>query len=240
MAKIKRWIVNLKVAGKLKAYRLMVLIMTVFLVLVTLISTMVIRSNIREITEVWSPAVEYIQELETMTSNYRVKQYQHLVETDPAVLTACEAEIENIAGQITETGKELDAIMNSDKEAQAGKADYDEASSAWNAYKEASEEILQLSSNGEQAEAAELMTGSVYESYKNFGEKLNILRNDFQVKLDESKSIANLVYSYYFYCDRGDRNCDDCSIDNYRKDDHELNYRAGSTDRGSSCQPEKG
>lgn len=76
MAKIKRWIVNLKVAGKLKAYRLMVLIMTVFLVLVTLISTMVIRSNIREITEVWSPAVEYIQELETMTSNYRVKQYQ--------------------------------------------------------------------------------------------------------------------------------------------------------------------
>ena len=76
MAKIKRWIVNLKVAGKLKAYRLMVLVMTVFLVLVTLISTMVIRSNIREITEVWSPAVEYIQELETMTSNYRVKQYQ--------------------------------------------------------------------------------------------------------------------------------------------------------------------
>lgn len=75
MAKIKRWIVNLKVAGKLKAYRLMVLVMTVFLVLVTLISTMVIRSNIREITEVWSPAVEYIQELETMTSNYRVKQY---------------------------------------------------------------------------------------------------------------------------------------------------------------------
>ena len=52
MAKIKRWIANLKVAGKLKAYRLMVLIMTVFLVLVTLISTLVIRSNVREITEV--------------------------------------------------------------------------------------------------------------------------------------------------------------------------------------------
>lgn len=101
MAKIKRWIANLKVAGKLKAYRLMVLMMTVFLVLVTLISTMVIRSNVRKITEVWSPAVGYIQELETMTSNYRVKQYQHLVETDPAVLAACEAEIENIAGQIT-------------------------------------------------------------------------------------------------------------------------------------------
>lgn len=30
MAKIERWIANLKVAGKLKAYRLIVLIMTVF------------------------------------------------------------------------------------------------------------------------------------------------------------------------------------------------------------------
>ena len=117
MAKIKRWIANLKVAGKLKAYRLIVLIMTVFFVLVTLISTLVIRSNVREITEVWSPAVGYIQELETMTSNYRVKQYQHLVETDPTVLTDCEAEIENIAGQITETAKKLDTIINSDKEA---------------------------------------------------------------------------------------------------------------------------
>ncbi len=191
MTKIKRWIANLKVAGKLKAYRLIVLIMTVFFVLVTLISTLVIRSNVREITEVWSPAVGYIQELETMTSDYRVRQYKHLVETDPAVLTACEAEIENIGGQITETAKELDAIMNSDKEAQVGRADYDEASSAWDTYKETSEEILQLSRNGEKAEAAKLMTGSVYESYKDFGEKVTILRNYFQVKLDESKSIAN-------------------------------------------------
>ena len=46
MAKIERWIANLKVAGKLKAYRLIVLIMTVFFVLVTLISTLVIRSNV--------------------------------------------------------------------------------------------------------------------------------------------------------------------------------------------------
>jgi len=187
MTKIKRWIANLKVAGKLKAYRLIVLIMTVFFVLVTL----VIRSNVREITEVWSPAVGYIQELETMTSDYRVRQYKHLVEADPAVLTACEAEIENIGGQITETAKELDAIINADKEAQVGRADYDEASSAWDTYKEASEEILQLSRNGENAEAAKLMTGSVYESYKDFGEKVTILRNYFQVKLDESKSIAN-------------------------------------------------
>ena len=55
MEKIKKRIANLKVAGKLKVYRMTVLVMTLFLVLVALISTLVIRSNIEKITEVWSP-----------------------------------------------------------------------------------------------------------------------------------------------------------------------------------------
>ena len=82
MEKIKKRIANLKVAGKLKVYRMTVLVMTLFLVLVALISTLVIRSNIEKITEVWSPSLEYLQDLETMTAKYRIKQYQHLVESD--------------------------------------------------------------------------------------------------------------------------------------------------------------
>ena len=82
MEKIKKRIANLKVAGKLKVYQMTVLVMTLFLVLVALISTLVIRSNIEKITEVWSPSLEYLQDLETMTAKYRIKQYQHLVESD--------------------------------------------------------------------------------------------------------------------------------------------------------------
>ena len=59
MEKIKKRIANLKVAGKLKVYRMTVLVMTLFLVLVALISTLVIRSNIEKITEVWSPSREF-------------------------------------------------------------------------------------------------------------------------------------------------------------------------------------
>ena len=51
MEKIKKRIANLKVAGKLKVYRMTVLVMTLFLVSVALISTLVIRSNIEKITE---------------------------------------------------------------------------------------------------------------------------------------------------------------------------------------------
>lgn len=192
MNKIKERIRNMKVEAKLKTYRITILCMTVFLVLVALISTLVIRSNVREMTAVWSPAIGYIQEIETLTAKYRIKQYQHLVETDASIKASCEQDIEGISEQITGNAKKLDAIINSEKEAQAGKSDYEKASTAWNDYKAASEEILQLSNAGKQAEAAELMTGSVYEKYTLFGDTFGVLREDFQVKLDEAKKIANI------------------------------------------------
>ena len=192
MEKIKKRIANLKVAGKLKVYQMTVLVMTLFLVLVALISTLVIRSNIEKITEVWSPALEYMQELETMTAKYRIKQYQHLVESDDAAMTSCEEEIQKLESQIQETDANLEAIMSADSDAQKGQDDYDVANAAWEEYRAASDEILKLSREGKQQEASKLMTGEVYEDYKSFSKKLTILRDKFQVELDQAKTMANV------------------------------------------------
>ena len=192
MEKIKKRIANLKVAGKLKVYRMTVLVMTLFLVLVALISTLVIRSNIEKITEVWSPALEYLQELETMTAKYRIKQYQHLVESDDAVMTSCEEEIQKLESQIEDTDANLEAIMSADRDAQEGQDDYEVANAAWEEYRAASDEILKLSREGKQQEASKLMTGEVYEDYKSFSKKLTILCGKFQVELDQAKTMANV------------------------------------------------
>ena len=192
MEKIKKHIANLKVAGKLKLYQMTVLVMTFFLVLVALISTLVIRSNIEKITEVWSPSLEYLQDLETMTAKYRIKQYQHLVESDAAVMNSCEEEITKLESQIEDTGAKLDAIISADSKAQKGRDDYDVANAAWEKYRAASDEILQLSREGKQQEASKLMTGEVYEEYKAFAEKLTTLCEKFQVELDQAKTMANV------------------------------------------------
>lgn len=192
MAKIKKWIGNLKVAAKLKVYRTSVLVMTAFFVLVALVSTVVIRSNIHNITEVWSPALEYLQDLETMTAKYRIKQYQHLVESDAAAMASCEKENDNTESQIKATLAKLEEIINSNKKAQKGKADYEKASSAWEKYLSASDEIYKLSRDNKQAEAAKIMIGSAYESNMSFVEKLNTLRDDFQAELDKAKALANI------------------------------------------------
>jgi len=192
MEKIKKRIANLKVAGKLKVYRMAVLGMTLFLVLVALISTLVIRSNIEKITEVWSPSLEYLQDLETMTAKYRIKQYQHLVSSDTAVMNSCEEEIQKLEKQIQDTDAKLDAIITADSDAQKGQADYEAASKGWEKYRAASDEILKLSREGKQQEAAKLMIGEVYEEYKVFTEKLTTLRDEFQVELDRAKTMANV------------------------------------------------
>ena len=192
MEKIKKRIANLKVAGKLKVYRMTVLVMTLFLVLVALISTLVIRLNIEKITEVWSPSLEYLQDLETMTAKYRIKQYQHLVESDAAIMNSCEEEIQKLESQIQDTCANLDAIMSADSDARKGQDHYEVAKAAWEEYRAASDEILKLSRAGKQQEASKLMTGKVYEEYKAVAEKLTILSDEFQVKLDRAKTMANV------------------------------------------------
>ena len=192
MEKIKKCIANLKVEGKLKVYQMTVLVMTLFLVLVALISTVVIRSNIEKITKVWSPSLEYLQDLETMTAKYRIKQYQHLVESDAAVMNSCEEEIKKLESQIQDTDAKLEAIMSANSKAQKGQDDYEVANAAWEKYRGASDEILQLSREGKQQEASKLMTGEVYEDYKSFSKKLTILRDKFQVELDQAETMANV------------------------------------------------
>ena len=192
MEKIKKRIANLKVEGKLKVYQMTVLVMTLFLVLVALISTLVIRSNIEKITKVWSPSLEYLQDLETMTAKYRIKQYQHLVESDAAVMNSCEEEITKLESQIQDTDAKLEAIMSANSKAQKGQDDYEVANAAWEKYRAASDEILQLSREGKQQEASKLMTGEVYEDYKSFSKKLTILCGKFQVELDQAKTMANV------------------------------------------------
>ena len=192
MAKLRKWIGNLKVSAKLQVYRMAVLVMTAFFVLVALVSTLVIRSNIRHITEVWSPSLEYLQELETMTAKYRIKQYQHLVESDAAAMATCEKENDNIESQIKDATAKLGEIINSNKKAQQGKADYEKATSAWEEYLSTSDEVYKLSRDNKQAEAAKIMIGSAYESYMSFVKQLNTLHDDFQVELDNAKTLANI------------------------------------------------
>ena len=89
--------------------------------------------------------------------------------------------------------------MQSARKPLEGSHDFDEANAAWNDYKASSTEIIQLSTNGWKKHPS--LWQGMYAKYKLFGEKFNILRNDFQVKLEQSKAIANICINVIFYHD---------------------------------------
>ena len=107
-------------------------------------------------------------------------------------MNSCEEEITKLESQIQDTDAKLEAIMSANSKAQKGQDDYEVANAAWEKYRGASDEILQLSREGKQQEASKLMTGEVYEDYKSFSKKLTILCGKFQVELDQAKTMANV------------------------------------------------
>ena len=127
-----------------------------------------------------------------VTAKYRIKQYQHLVSSDAATMNSCEEEIQKLESQIKDTSAKLNKIIEADRKAQKGKDDYEAASSAWEGYRANSDEILQLSRDNKQQEAAKLMIGEVYENYTSFADKLTKLCDRFQVELDQAKTMANV------------------------------------------------
>ena len=104
-------------------------------------------------------------------------------------------------------------------------------------YRAASDEILKLSREGKQQEAAKLMIGEVYEEYKAFAEKLTTLRDKFQVELDRAKTMANVCTIIIFVVIVAAGLAIAVVTTLIGRIITNSNYRAGRTDRGSSCQP---
>ncbi len=70
-------------------------------------------------------------------------------------MTACEEEIRKLESQIQDTDANLDAIMSADSDAKKGQNDYEVANLCMGKkYRAASDEILKLSRENKQQEAA--------------------------------------------------------------------------------------
>lgn len=71
--KIRSKFQKLKVADKLKVYRLALTVLIAVMGTVSVLLGSVMKEKVREITEVWSPSLAAVQELERLTSDYRLK-----------------------------------------------------------------------------------------------------------------------------------------------------------------------
>lgn len=188
---IREKLKNLEVSGKLRVYRISMIGMIVVLGIVSIILGYLMNAKVHEITDVWSPSLAYVQELNTLTSDYRLKQYGHLVAEDDDIIASYEEEMESVDNQINEISTVFQALISTDTEQEQ----FDNINDKWTLYKEQSEEIIKLSREGKTEEAGILMTADVYDTYKDFSASFDELETYENNELQQAKNTVRLVFA---------------------------------------------
>ncbi len=181
---------NLKVAGKLKVYRMCMITIIVCMGIISAVLSMLMNSKVKEITEVWSPSLSCVQALNTLTSEYRLKQYGHLVAVDEAAMAGYEEEMASLDAQINEVSASFQKLISTEKET----ALYENIQTQWALYKQQSEEVMALSEAHEETAGGELMVGTVYDTFKNFNQSFDELETYENRELTSAKTTVNVVF----------------------------------------------
>ena len=136
-------------------------------------------------------AIELAEEMNFLTSEYRMKQFGHAVSSSVTQFEAYEAELAEIAARITEIEEEYEKTITSDVDRHL----YDQAVVAWNDYRAATgEEFYLLSRDMNLQQVNNIMLGRAKTSFEEFQALYEELV-EYNIKgADEASSYATKVF----------------------------------------------
>ncbi len=122
-----------------------------------------INDKSTEMSTNWMPSIDAIHRINTATSDLRVKQYRHVASTDPADMRKVDSEIETLLAAIAAHRTRYEKLISSDEEQKI----YQSFSAKFAKYLEASERVLALSRNNQNAAAAAGLfeTADLFDAY---------------------------------------------------------------------------
>lgn len=127
------------------------------------------------------PGIVYSEELNTLTSDYRNLEYEHIISLD-------QNEMEEVNQRILEQGKKIEDIMSLyektvDKQEQQDSSAYDAVKAEWNEYINLHNTMIQLSEENKTEDAMAIMRSDSKESF-------DIVSNSLLKLADYNKEIA--------------------------------------------------
>lgn len=155
-----------------KKLRLLTLTLTLGMLAILLIGLLglwMVNTQTKSVTDRWMTSMELALELNAMTSDYRIKQYGHIVADSPEKKKSYETSLAEVKTGIDEKAAQYAAHIISDEDQSL----FQEANAAWESYLEESEEILQISNEGDSDLAGDMMVGEVRDHYESFQEQMN-------------------------------------------------------------------
>lgn len=114
-----------------------------------------------ELNDIWMNAVIVAEELNTTTSDYRIRESRHAITTDPELMASLEAELEVLEKNIENKFSQYQKLPTQE----ADQAIIREAQVVWNEYLECSRNLVETSKGNDREQATELMMGESQELF---------------------------------------------------------------------------
>ena len=164
MNSLNERIKNMSIKNKLgyltKAYTIGLVIAGI----AAIIGAFLLNSQASNLGNNWMNAVELAEEMNYLTSDYRMRQFGHIVAETEDLFVEYEKLLSQIDARIKEVEEEYAATVSEGED----KKLYDEAIALWKEYVEETKEVPQLSRSGNTEAANALMLGEAKKSFEEF------------------------------------------------------------------------
>lgn len=193
MGRMEKRIKNLKIQSKMKYLGNTALISMLLIAFWALVGAVTLNGQTKEITGNWMQAIELAEEMNYLTSEYRMKQFGHSVSSTATQFDNYEAELAEIEARILEIETAYEKTITSDVDREL----YEKATAAWNDYLAATgEELYEHSRNMQLQKVNNIMLGSAKDSFEEFQEIYDQLV-DYNIEgAAEAASYATKVFGF--------------------------------------------
>jgi methyl-accepting chemotaxis protein len=186
-----QWFNNLKIAKKLMLGFSVVLVLLAFMGIFSITKLEGVNDSANEIKVNWLPSVVELGSISNFFSAYRRAEYQHIISTSDSNMTRVERMLKARLDSLQKHLEGYNVLISSEKE----RGIINRFLEKYNEYQSISKEMLALSRQNKNVEAAEIIRGK---SQKVFNEAYSILDEDIELNNNSAKAEADngaMIYS---------------------------------------------
>ncbi|OOM41871.1 methyl-accepting chemotaxis protein [Clostridium beijerinckii] len=172
------------IRNKLIASFGLIILLTSFLGVYSIISIKNVKDKASEIAEVWYKRSELAHTMDQNMSEYRLREYRHVLEDDPDLMNATEKELQDLREEFEDELKEYQGTMISSDDMEIFK----EIKEYYPKYFETSRKTIELSRESQNKDAFNLMYGESRQDFENVNSAIEKLVQYNQ----EQANLANI------------------------------------------------
>jgi methyl-accepting chemotaxis protein len=159
---------NLTIATRLKASFGLLTTMLLGVAALALWQMGIMRASSQEITTNWMPSIGYVNQMNTGASDFRIAEFQHVLNNDEKAMADIEKSITDVLTAFNTNYQAYLKLISSDDERKL----YEAFAADWKQYLQIHEQLLALSRNKENYKAKVLLEGDSKKLFDSFGATL--------------------------------------------------------------------